>query len=152
MAATTGNRPLRPKNRRMAGPDFLLLDEPTNHLDIEAIEWLEGFLKAFNGAILFITHDRGFLQNLATRIIDLDRGRLTSWPGDYSRYLEAKQQQKSFQKQVEAGQEVAAAEKEQHKAVSQAQDAVQKEKATESKLSSAEKKVADLEEKKTLCL
>jgi ATP-binding cassette subfamily F protein uup len=74
-------------------PDLLLLDEPTNHLDIESILWLEGFLKAFNGAILFITHDRAFLQNLATRIIDLDRGRLTSWPGSYGKYLTAKQQQ-----------------------------------------------------------
>ncbi len=77
----------------VAGPDFLLLDEPTNHLDIEAIDWLEGFLKAFGGAILFITHDRAFLQNLATRIIDLDRGQLTSWPGNYQKYLESKQQQ-----------------------------------------------------------
>lgn len=74
-------------------PDLLLLDEPTNHLDIESILWLEGFLKSFNGAILFITHDRAFLQNLATRIIDLDRGKLTSWPGSYQKYLTAKQQQ-----------------------------------------------------------
>ncbi len=73
-------------------PDLLLLDEPTNHLDIEAILWLEEFLKTFNGAILFITHDRSFLQNLATRIIDLDRGQLTSWPGSYQKYLDAKQQ------------------------------------------------------------
>jgi ATP-binding cassette subfamily F protein uup len=74
-------------------PDLLLLDEPTNHLDIEAILWLENFLKSFNGAILFITHDRSFLQNLATRIIDLDRGQLTSWPGSYDKYLSNKQQQ-----------------------------------------------------------
>ena len=74
-------------------PDLLLLDEPTNHLDIEAILWLEEFLKSFSGAILFITHDRSFLQNLATRIIDLDRGQLTSWPGSYDKYLTAKQQQ-----------------------------------------------------------
>jgi ABC transport system ATP-binding/permease protein len=73
-------------------PDLLLLDEPTNHLDIESILWLEEFLKSFNGAILFITHDRSFLQNLATRIIDLDRGQLTSWPGSYEKYLTAKQQ------------------------------------------------------------
>jgi len=72
-------------------PDLLLLDEPTNHLDIESILWLENFLTGFKGAILFITHDRSFLQNLATRIIDLDRGKLTSWPGDYRRYLESKQ-------------------------------------------------------------
>ncbi|MDJ0832929.1 MAG: ATP-binding cassette domain-containing protein [Gammaproteobacteria bacterium] len=77
----------------VAQPDLLLLDEPTNHLDIDAILWLEEFLKAFDGAILFITHDRSFLQNLATRIIDLDRGQLTSWPGSYARYLQAKQQQ-----------------------------------------------------------
>jgi ATP-binding cassette subfamily F protein uup len=74
-------------------PDLLLLDEPTNHLDIEAILWLENFLLNFKGAILFITHDRSFLQNLATRIIDLDRGNLTSWPGSYEKYLKAKQQQ-----------------------------------------------------------
>ncbi len=73
-------------------PDLLLLDEPTNHLDIESILWLEEFLKGFAGAILFITHDRTFLQALATRIIDLDRGRLTSFPGDYRRYLDTKQQ------------------------------------------------------------
>ncbi len=77
----------------VAQPDLLLLDEPTNHLDIDAILWLEEFLKAFDGAILFITHDRSFLQNLATRILDLDRGQLTSWPGSYAKYLLAKQQQ-----------------------------------------------------------
>ncbi len=76
----------------VAEPDLLLLDEPTNHLDIDAIVWLEDFLKNFNGAILFITHDRSFLQNLATRIIDLDRGQLSSWPGSYEKYLQAKQQ------------------------------------------------------------
>jgi ATP-binding cassette subfamily F protein uup len=76
----------------VAEPDLLLLDEPTNHLDINAILWLEEFLKTFKGAILFITHDRSFLQNLATRIIDLDRGHLTSWPGSYEKYLQAKQQ------------------------------------------------------------
>jgi ABC transport system ATP-binding/permease protein len=69
-------------------PDLLLLDEPTNHLDIESISWLEEFLLEFRGAILFITHDRRFLQTLATRIIELDRGRVTDWPGDYKTYLE----------------------------------------------------------------
>ena len=64
-------------------PDLLLLDEPTNHLDIEAITWLERFLADYAGTIVFVTHDRAFLAKLATRIIDLDRGRLTSWPGDY---------------------------------------------------------------------
>jgi len=76
----------------VAEPDLLLLDEPTNHLDIDAILWLEEFLKSFKGAILFITHDRSFLQNLATRILDLDRGQVTSWPGSYDKYLQAKQQ------------------------------------------------------------
>ena len=72
-------------------PDLLLLDEPTNHLDIESIAWLEEFLLEFQGAILFITHDRRFLQTLATRIIELDRGRVTDWPGDYNAYLERRQ-------------------------------------------------------------
>ena len=74
----------------VSDPDLLLLDEPTNHLDVEAIEWLEQFLREFRGAVLFVTHDRAFLANLATRIVDLDRGRLTSWPGSYSTYLEKK--------------------------------------------------------------
>jgi len=78
--------------KALAGePDLLLLDEPTNHLDIDAIAWLEEFLLSFGGALLFVTHDRMLLQKLATRIIDLDRGRLTSWPGNYQAYLELKQ-------------------------------------------------------------
>jgi ATP-binding cassette subfamily F protein uup len=72
-------------------PDILLLDEPTNHLDIDAIAWLEEFLLSFGGTLLFVTHDRMLLQKLATRIVDLDRGRLTSWPGSYQTYLELKQ-------------------------------------------------------------
>jgi ATP-binding cassette subfamily F protein uup len=64
-------------------PDILLLDEPTNHLDIDAIAWLEGFLKQFEGSIVFVTHDRSFLRALATRIVEIDRGQVTSWPGDY---------------------------------------------------------------------
>ena len=72
-------------------PDILLLDEPTNHLDIESIRWLEEFMKGWNGTLLFITHDRAFLRALATRIIELDRGKLTSWPGSYEKYLEGKQ-------------------------------------------------------------
>ena len=71
-------------------PDLLLLDEPTNHLDIDAIRWLEDFLGGFAGALLFVTHDRAFLTNLATRIVELDRGRLVSWPGSYPVYLEKK--------------------------------------------------------------
>ena len=71
-------------------PDLLLLDEPTNHLDIDAIRWLEAFIGQFAGTILFVTHDRAFLSALATRIVELDRGRLTSWPGSYATYLEKK--------------------------------------------------------------
>jgi ATP-binding cassette subfamily F protein uup len=73
-------------------PDLLLLDEPTNHLDIEAIQWLEGFLAEYEGAVVFVTHDRAFLQRLATRIIELDRGKLMSWPGDYATYLRRKEE------------------------------------------------------------
>ncbi|WP_028766863.1 MULTISPECIES: ABC transporter ATP-binding protein [Shewanella] len=71
-------------------PDLLLLDEPTNHLDIDTIEWLEQFLLSYRGAIVFVSHDRGFIQRMATRIVDLDRGVVTSWPGNYQAYLEGK--------------------------------------------------------------
>lgn len=74
-------------------PDLLLLDEPTNHLDVGAINWLENALLSFNGAILFITHDRSFLQHLATRILELDRGHLIDWQGDYASFLAHKEQQ-----------------------------------------------------------
>jgi len=74
-------------------PDLLLLDEPTNHLDIGAIAWLEEALSSFQGAVLFITHDRAFLQNLATRILELDRGHLIDWNGDYASFLAHKEQQ-----------------------------------------------------------
>jgi len=70
----------------VSAPDLLLLDEPTNHLDIAAIDWLEGFLKAWNGALIFVTHDRRFLRQLATRIVEIERGQLTSWPGDWDNY------------------------------------------------------------------
>ncbi len=73
-------------------PDILLLDEPTNHLDIDAIAWLEGFLKQFEGSIVFVTHDRSFLRALATRIIEIDRGQVTSWPGDYENYLRRREE------------------------------------------------------------
>jgi ATP-binding cassette subfamily F protein uup len=76
----------------VAEPDLLLLDEPTNHLDIEAIAWLEAFLADYAGAIVFVTHDRAFLQRLATRIVELDRGALTSWPGDYAAFLRKKEE------------------------------------------------------------
>ena len=73
-------------------PDLLLLDEPTNHLDIDTMRWLEGFLADYAGTVLFVTHDRVFLQALATRIVELDRGRLTSWPGDYATFLKRKEE------------------------------------------------------------
>lgn len=76
----------------LLSPDVLLLDEPTNHLDIEAIAWLENFLREFSGAIIFVTHDRAFLQALATRIVEIDRGRISSWPGDYQNYLRRKEE------------------------------------------------------------
>ncbi len=74
-------------------PQLLLLDEPTNHLDVTAIEWLEGLLKNFSGSVLFITHDRRFLDNVSTRIIELDRGKLTSFPGNFSQYQQRKADQ-----------------------------------------------------------
>jgi ATP-binding cassette subfamily F protein uup len=72
-------------------PDLLLLDEPTNHLDIATIKWLEDHVYNYPGSVLFITHDRAFLQRLATRIVEIDRGRLTSWPGDYDNFLRRKE-------------------------------------------------------------
>ncbi|HEZ0830561.1 TPA: ATP-binding cassette domain-containing protein [Neisseria meningitidis] len=74
-------------------PDVLLLDEPTNHLDIDAIIWLENLLKAFEGSLVVITHDRRFLDNIATRIVELDRGILRSYPGSFSKYSEKKVQE-----------------------------------------------------------
>jgi len=72
-------------------PDLLLLDEPTNHLDIATIKWLEDRVYNYPGAVLFITHDRAFLQRLATRIVEIDRGKLTSWPGNYANFLRRKE-------------------------------------------------------------
>jgi len=72
-------------------PDLLLLDEPTNHLDISTIEWLEHRVRSFAGGVIFITHDRIFLQKLATRIVEIDRGQLISWPGTYKNYLHLKE-------------------------------------------------------------
>jgi ATP-binding cassette subfamily F protein uup len=71
-------------------PDLLLLDEPTNHLDIVTITWLENIVRSYDGAVLFITHDRAFLQRIATRIVEIDRGKLTSWPGDFKNFLRRK--------------------------------------------------------------
>ncbi|TXR53430.1 ATP-binding cassette domain-containing protein [Reinekea thalattae] len=73
-------------------PDLLILDEPTNHLDIKMVEWLEELLSAFNGTLLFVSHDRSFIDNLATRIIDLDRGQITSFNAPYEKYLAEKEQ------------------------------------------------------------
>ena len=72
-------------------PELLLLDEPTNHLDLSAIQWLEDKVNSFDGSIIFVTHDRAFMQRLATRILELDRGRLRSWPGSYRKYLSDKE-------------------------------------------------------------
>ena len=83
-------------------PDVLLLDEPTNHLDIEAIGWLEKFLKQFAGSMLFITHDRAFLRALATRIVEIDRGALTDWPGDYENYLRRREERLHAEAQANA--------------------------------------------------
>ena len=85
-----------PADKKMAKalvqkPDLLLLDEPTNHLDIATIRWLEDRVYGYPGAVLFITHDRAFLQRVATRIVEIDRGKLTSWPGDYDNYLRRKE-------------------------------------------------------------
>jgi ATP-binding cassette subfamily F protein uup len=83
-------------------PDLLLLDEPTNHLDIAAIDWLEGFLKQWNGALVFVTHDRRFLRALATRIVEIDRGQVTSWPGDWDNYLRRKEERANAEAQENA--------------------------------------------------
>ena len=74
----------------VAEPDVLLLDEPTNHLDLNAITWLEAFLSEYPGAVVFVTHDRAFLRHVATRIVEIDRGQLISWPGDYATFLRNK--------------------------------------------------------------
>ncbi|AYN24705.1 ATP-binding cassette domain-containing protein [Buchnera aphidicola] len=79
-------------------PDVLLLDEPTNHLDISSISWLENFLKKFSGTVLFISHDRSFIQNVCTRIVDLDRGKLTSFPGNYKEFIKLKKEHNRIEK------------------------------------------------------
>src|SRR6476620_9872375 len=83
-------------------PDLLLLDEPTNHLDIAAIDWLEGFLKGWAGALVFVTHDRRFLRALATRIVEIDRGQVTSWPGDWANYERRREERLNAQAQESA--------------------------------------------------
>ncbi len=86
----------------VAEPDVLLLDEPTNHLDIEAIDWLEKLLLEYPGSIVFVTHDRRFLRALATRIVEIDRGRVTSWPGDYANYLRRREERAHAEAQANA--------------------------------------------------
>jgi ATP-binding cassette subfamily F protein uup len=86
----------------VAEPDVLILDEPTNHLDFASIEWLEGLLNNFNGAVLFVTHDRRFLDNVATRIVELDRGKLASFPGNFSAYQAIKERMLSDEAVVNA--------------------------------------------------
>ena len=83
-------------------PDLLLLDEPTNHLDINAIDWLEKYLLSYRGAVVFITHDRTFIRRLATRIVELDRGKLTSFPGDFDRYLQKKDELLAIEERASA--------------------------------------------------
>lgn len=82
-------------------PDLLLLDEPTNHLDSESISWLEGFLRSFSGAVIFVTHDRYFLDEIASRIIEIDQGRAFSHPGNYTAYLESKSIRAAISEQTE---------------------------------------------------
>jgi ATP-binding cassette subfamily F protein uup len=96
----------------VAEPDLLLLDEPTNHLDVEAIEWLEHLMLGWRGALLFTTHDRRLLERVATRILELDRGRLSSWPGDYANYLRRREEREHAQGQANAAFERVLAEEE----------------------------------------
>ena len=83
-------------------PDLLLLDEPTNHLDIEAIDWLEEFVKGFRGAVLLVTHDRSFMQAVATRVVEIERGRLISFPGSYENFLRRRSELLKAEAEAEA--------------------------------------------------
>ena len=85
----------------VSDPELLLLDEPTNHLDLAAIDWLESRVRAYPGSVVFVTHDRVFLQSLATRILELDRGQLVSWPGSYRNYLRRKAEALSAEQRAE---------------------------------------------------
>jgi ATP-binding cassette subfamily F protein uup len=83
-------------------PQILLLDEPTNHLDLPSIEWLEKVIDDFGGTIVFITHDRAFLRRVASRIMELDRGQVTSWPGDYANYLRRREERRNSEELAQA--------------------------------------------------
>lgn len=84
----------------VAEPDVLILDEPTNHLDLPSIQWLETLLDNFGGAVLFTTHDRAFLRRVATRILELDRGSVTSWPGNYENYLRRREERQNAEEKA----------------------------------------------------
>jgi ATP-binding cassette subfamily F protein uup len=86
----------------LCDPHILLLDEPTNHLDIPSITWLQGFLAGYPGCVVFVTHDRAFLRALATRILEIDRGQVSSWPGDYANYLRRQEERAHAQAQAHA--------------------------------------------------
>ncbi|HZP68000.1 MAG TPA: ATP-binding cassette domain-containing protein [Rudaea sp.] len=86
----------------VCAPDILLLDEPTNHLDVDAIAWLEEFLRGLAASLVFVTHDRAFLRALATRIVEIDRGRVSSWPGDYDNYLRRREERLHAEAQANA--------------------------------------------------
>lgn len=86
----------------VTNPDVLLLDEPTNHLDITSVLWLEKFLKSYTGTLIFISHDRAFIRSMASRILDLDRGKITSYPGDYDAYVAQKQHDLQVESQQNA--------------------------------------------------
>lgn len=86
----------------VAKPDLLLLDEPTNHLDISTIEWLESIVKSYAGAVIFISHDRQFVSRLATRIVEIDRGKLLSWPGDYKTFIRRRDEALEAEKEANA--------------------------------------------------
>ena len=85
----------------LARPDFLILDEPTNHLDTESIEWLEDFLARYSGTCLFVTHDRYFLDRIATRVVELSRGKFYSYEGNYTDYLLARAERAAVEEMQE---------------------------------------------------
>jgi ABC transport system ATP-binding/permease protein len=102
-ALSGGNRRRVLLARALLGqPDLLLLDEPTNHLDIPSIDWLQGLIADYPGAVVFVTHDRALLRALATRILEIDRGQVTSWPGNYDNYLRRQEERAHAEAQANA--------------------------------------------------